>query len=625
MSELNPEQQLAAKFRDGVCAVIAVPGSGKTKTMLERIGILVNEHKISPENILGLTFTRNAADEMRNRLIPVLGDLSSRVFLATTHSFCHTVLRYEGHVFEILYGKEQLIFIKDVMKKLKIKDVSIGMALREISLAKNNLITVDEFKELYVGDKTMLKIADVFESYDKEKSKRMLYDFDDLLVETYQLLKENKGIREKYREIFRHLLVDEFQDTNPAQMGILKLLIGNSDDGNGSFWICGDDAQSIYGFTGASVGNIINFKSVFPESEQFILNLNYRSTPQILKACQNLIRHNERQIHKTLETNNPDGDDVIVLESSSEETEALSLVNEITDLVERQDYVHKDIACLMRCNFQSRVIEEAFLQHKIPYHIQNGLSFYDRREVKILLDYLRVISNPESETGDESLVNILNVPNRYIGRKFIQELNQFAFKRDNHLYTALRSMPIKLTYLRKNVKEFIKFMDPLIEDAENIEPAELINLLRVSLDYDRFITDEDIPSPDDVKVANLNQLQLAATRYNDIESFLRYTETFQDQAISDNKDGVSLMTIHKAKGLEFPAVFLIGMVEGIMPTEKTESMEEERRICFVAISRAMQLLYLSHSLTYLGQPAKKSIFLSEILDERNPMDSQKST
>jgi len=621
MSELNPEQQLAAKFRDGVCAVIAVPGSGKTKTMLERIGILVNEHKISPENILGLTFTKNAASEMKNRLVPVLGDLSSRVFLATIHSFCHTVLRYEGHVFEILYGKEQIIFVKDVMKKLKIKDVSIGMALREISLAKNNLISVDEFKELYVGDRTMLKIADVFDSYDREKSNRMLYDFDDLLVETYQLLKENEVVREKYREIFRHLLVDEFQDTNPAQMGILKLLIGNSNDGNASFWICGDDAQSIYGFTGAAVGNIINFKSMFPESEQFILNLNYRSTPQILRACQNLIQHNIRQIHKTLETKNPDGDDVIVLESSSEETEALSLVNEITDLVERQGYVHKDIAVLYRCNFQSRVIEEAFLQHKIPYHIQNGLSFYDRREVKILLDYLRVISNPESETGDEALVNILNAPNRYIGRRFIQELNHFAVKRDSYLYTGLKSMPIKLTYLRKNVKEFIKFMDPLILDAENIEPAELINLLRVSLDYDRFITDEDIPSPDDTKIENLNQLQLAAARYSDTESFLTYTETFQDQAISDNKDGVSLMTIHKAKGLEFPVVFLIGMVEGILPTKKSENIEEERRICFVAISRAMQLLYLSHSLTYLGQPAKKSIFLSEILNEKNPMDS----
>jgi DNA helicase-2/ATP-dependent DNA helicase PcrA len=234
----------------------------------------------------------------------------------------------------------------------------------------------------------------------------------------------------------------------------------------------------------------------------------------------------------------------------------------------------------------------------------------------ILLDYLRVISNPESDTGDEALKNIINVPNRYLGRKFIQELSQFAFKRNSYLYPALRSMPIKLTYLRKNVKEFTGFLDPLIEDADNLEPAELINLLRVSLDYDRFITDEDIPSPDDVKIANLNQLQMAAARYNDIKSFLTYTETFQDESVCDNKEGVSLTTVHRSKGLEFPVVAVVGMVEGIMPTKKTESMEEERRICFVAISRAMYLLFLSHSITYLGQPAQKSRFLSEILDEK---------
>ena len=616
--ELNPEQQLAARFHEGICAVIAIPGSGKTRTMMERIGFLVNEYKIPPENILGLTFTRNAADEMRNRLVPVLGDLSTRVFLATIHSFCHTLLRFEGHTFDIISGKEQLIFMKDIMKKLKIKDVSIGMALSEVSLAKNNLITVDEFKELYVGDKTMLKVGNIYEMYDHEKSKKMLYDFDDLLVETYKLLKEKMTVREKYREIFKHLLVDEFQDTNPVQMEILKQLIGNSNDGDGSsFWITGDDAQSIFSFIGASVGNIINFKSMFPESEQIIMNLNYRSTPQVLKACQNLIRHNERQIHKTLETHNPDGEEVIVLESSSEVTESLSVVNEIKELVERGDYDYKDIAVLYRCNFQSRVIEEAFLQHKIPYHIASGLSFYDRREVKILLDYLRVISNPESDAGDEALKNIINVPNRYLGRKFIQELGQYAFKRDSYLYPALQSMPIKLTYLRKNVKEFTGLLDPLIEDAENLQPAELINLLRVTLDYDRHITDEDIPSPDDVKIANLNQLQLAASRYKDIESFLNYTETFQNESISDNKDGVSMMTVHKAKGLEFPVVFVVGLIEGLMPTKKNTDIEEERRICFVAISRAMDLLYLSHSLSYLGQPSKKSIFLSEILGEKN--------
>ena len=334
--------------------------------MMERIGILVKDHGIPPEAILGLTFTRNAADEMRNRLVPVLGDLSARVFLATIHSFCFNLLKMEGVAFEILTGKDQIRFIRDVIKHLKYKDLAIGMVLREISLAKNNLITVGEFRDLYTGDKTMLKVADVFELYDRRKSSKMLMDFDDLLVNAYQLLKSDDQVRQKYREIFRHLLVDEFQDTNPIQMEILTLLLPSDNGNDSSFWICGDDAQSIYGFTGASVGNILNFKSMFPESQQIILNLNYRSTPQILRACQNLIRHNEKQIQKALETGNPDGDDVIVLESSSEETEALSVVNEISELVDKELFSHKEIAVLYRANFQSRYLEESFQQHQDP-------------------------------------------------------------------------------------------------------------------------------------------------------------------------------------------------------------------------------------------------------------------
>jgi DNA helicase-2/ATP-dependent DNA helicase PcrA len=400
-------------------------------------------------------------------------------------------------------------------------------------------------------------------------------------------------------------------------MEIMKLLISENNNGEGSFWICGDDAQSIYGFTGASVGNIINFKKMFPESEQIILNLNYRSTPQILQAAQNLIKHNEKQIQKELRTDNPDGDDVIVLKSSSEETEALNLVTEINDLVDSGSFKYTDIAVLYRCNFQSRMIEEAFSQHKIPYHIENGLCFYDRREIRLLLDYSNLISNPYSEPGDEALRNIINVPNRYIGRKFMAELDDFQSGSDMHLYEKLKEMPIELPYIRKNIKEFIQFMDPLIEDAENLEPAELIQLLRVSLDYDRFITDDDLPSPDDVKIESLNQLQLAAARFNDIEAFIKYTETFRDESVSDNKEGVRLMTVHKSKGLEYPVIFLIGMVENILPSKKG-NLEEERRICFVGISRAMKLLYLSWSMTYLGQPAKKSIFLDEILGNKNP-------
>lgn len=307
-----------------------------------------------------------------------------------------------------------------------------------------------------------------------------------------------------------------------------------------------------------------------------------------------------------------------MLESQNEEGEARNIVSEIRDLVEQRGYGYKDLAVLYRANFQSRVIEEVFSQHKIPYHITNGLNFYHRREIKLLLDYLRLIKDPDSEEGDEALLSVINVPNRYIGKKFTRELEEFATKNDLHLYPALKQIPIDLPYVRKNVKEFVALLDLIIK--QELEPAEIINILRSALDYDRFVTDEDIPSPDDVKIQNLDQLQLAAARFDKIREFIEYTETFEDKSVTDNKDGVSLLTVHKSKGLEFPVVFLVGMIEGILPSKKGD-LEEERRICFVGISRAMKLLYLSHTYSYLNCGSKKSIFLDEILGVRTSKES----
>jgi len=623
MSEkLNLKQREAAEFKDGIAAVIAIPGSGKTKTMLERIKFLVTEYGIPPENLLCVTFTKNAAEEMRSRLVPVLGDLSSRVRLSTIHSFCLHLLQVEGRVFGILSGKEQLIFIKNVMKQLRVKDLTIGTVLREISLAKNNIIDPIEFRQLFEGDTSMQKVADIYQAYEETKCNKMFLDFDDLLLDAYYLLRDSDVVREKCQISFTDIMVDEFQDLSPVQFEVLKLLIKeNGSENPSSFWVAGDDHQSIYSFIGASVGNILNFQSLFPGSQQFILDLNYRSTPQILKACQNLIQHNIKQIHKDLNTDNPDGEEVIVLESSNEETEALGLINEILELVERQGFEYSDIAVLYRANFQSRYVEEAFLENKIPYHIQNGQTFYDRYEVRCLLDYMRVINNPDSDEGDESLLNILNVPVRYVSNKLKDQLREFSRERGIHLYQGLKSMIIEIPYVRKGIKELVSFMDPLIESSETMEPAEAIQLIRTTWDYDRVIVDADIPSPDDSKIYNINQLQFASARYSSMGAFLEYTDTFQDETVSDDKEGVSLMTVHKAKGLEFPVVFVIGLVEGLLPSKKG-NLEEERRICFVSISRAMQLLFLSYPLNYLGQPAKKSIFLDEILGKREPAINQ---
>jgi DNA helicase II / ATP-dependent DNA helicase PcrA len=616
--KLNPEQQAAADFQDGICCVIAIPGSGKTLTLSKRIETLVKKYSVDPSEILAVSFTKSASEAIRQKLAPSLNELSSRVHLATIHSFCHFLLRNEGRVFEILSGRDQIIFMRDIMRRLKAKELSIGMVLREISLGKNNMVSVEEFRCLYEGDKSMQKIADIYEAYDREKAKRLQLDFDDLLVETHRLLTENEAVREKYRGIFRHLLVDEWQDTNVIQAEILKILVDGKDSGT-SFYVVGDDFQAIFNFNGASISNILNFHDMFPNAKQMFLTRSYRSTPQILRACQNLIRHNTKKIDKELRTNNSDGEDVIVLESSNEQTEAGSLVNEIRELVDRRGFAYTDIACLYRCNFQSRVIEEALSQHKIPYHVENGLNFYARREVKVLLDYLRLISNPDSEGGDEALKSVINVPNRYLGRKFMAELDSFRADAGIHLYEKLKSMPVELPYLRKNIREFIQLIDPFIADAETLYPAELIQLLRSALDYDRVVVDSDLAAPDDPKVENINQLVMAATRFNDVKSFLDYTDSFQDEAVTNSRDGVRLSSIHRSKGLEWPVVFCVGMIEGLLPSKKgLLDLESERRVAFVAISRAMKLLYLSHSLTYLGTAAKRSIFLDEILGNVQP-------
>jgi len=339
--------------------------------------------------------------------------------------------------------------------------------------------------------------------------------------------------------------------------------------------------------------------------------MNYRSTPEILDVCQKLIAHNTRKIEKTLRTDNTNGDSVIALAGVNEEDESLQIVNEIKDLLEGRGFSYKDIAILYRANCQSRIIEEAFSKYKIPYHVENGMSFYSRFEVKTLLEYLRFIDDPDSEEGDEALKKIINVPNRYIGRSFMTVLEEQAVSKDKHLYQALKTMKIEVPYLRKYIKQFIGIIDPLIRDKSQLEPAEMIGILREALEYDRFITDDDIPSPDDEKIANINQLQLAATRYSDIKSLLNYTGSFRDET-SNNKNGVSLMTIHKAKGLEFPVVFVTGLIDGLLP-HKNGDMEEERRIAFVGISRAMKQLYLTYSANYAGRPVKCSPFLEEML------------
>jgi DNA helicase-2/ATP-dependent DNA helicase PcrA len=602
--QLNDQQLAASRFKSGIASVLAVPGSGKTLTMTNRIANLIHEHHVPPETILALTFTRNAAKAMRDKLKVLLNSASSKVTLSTIHAWSMWLLKEEGKTFDLLHGKEQLRFIRGVMKKHRV-NFSTCAIMREINLAKNNLISPDEMKKMNQDDFMMQKIASVYESYEKEKKKKFLLDFNDLLWEASSILKNNPDIREKYQQVFHHILVDEYQDTNPAQLELLKNLVGNNH--GSSFYVTGDDWQSIFSFTGADVSNILNFQQMYPESKQFILDINYRSTPQILEACLNLIKHNVNKIDKELNTNNQNGQDIMIIEASNEEDEVNKIVMEIEDL--KSEYDWNDIAILYRSNNQSMVVEEALLKHEIPYHIENGITFYQKPEVKALLDYLRLIQEPNTTDGDDALISILNIPNRYIGRRFITQLEEYA-DHQKYLYQALKEMPIDVPYLRQNVKGFTRLIDSLIARKEDIEPSELLLMIRESLDYDRWIAEDDIQRPDDNLIANIDQLQLTAGKYHDIPSLLNYTDSFLEQR-QESDDGVSLMTIHKAKGLEFPVVFVIGFVDGVLPNAMGD-IEEERRVAFVGISRAMKLLYLSYSTKHMGRAAKVSPFLEEI-------------
>lgn len=608
MIELNEKQKQAAHFMFGTASVIAIPGSGKTLTMAARIGNLVRSG-IPPDKILGLTFTRNAAGAMADKLKPVLLDQASRVTLATIHSFCHRLLKQEGRSFEMLHGKRQVYLIRKVIKKLRLDNVNAGLALREIGLAKSMLMDSEKFRLLHAEDEIMQTIAQVYRAYEEAKRKRLLLDFPDLLMESYNLLKSHEDRRNSYQQAFPHILVDEFQDTNPIQMELLNLLAGKND--HSSFWVCGDDWQSIFGFNGASVENILSFSDRHPNSVRFILDTNYRSSPQILTACQRLIANNKRKIEKTLNTINADGESIIVLKALTEEDEAEQVVTEILDLVEIRGFEYRDIAVLYRANSQSRALEEALSRHNIPYRIESEANFYNRYEVNVLIQYLVLIEAPDTFDGDEALKTVINVPGRYVSHRFIEDLESYAEGRGFHLYPALKKLvPVSAQYLQRGIDEFTTLIDRFNKGKSWVEPVDMLQHIREELKLDKYLADE-MADPSEGRLESLDQLQMAISKYDSLGDFLEYAESVSTSSGTD-EEGVTLSTVHKSKGLEFPVVFVIGMIDGVMPNANGDS-EEERRIAFVAMSRAMKLLYLSHSITYLGRAARPSSFIAEAL------------
>lgn len=606
--ELSKSQREAADFRDGVCVVAAVPGSGKTLTMAGRIGILVRERGVSPEHILGLAFTRSAARAMRSHLDSVLGSRARLVTLATVHSFCYMLLTRETGRFELIREARQLALIREILRDHPFRDLQPGAILREISLARNNMLTPGEFRVLHEHDPDFHRIALIMETYRRRKQDRGWLDFDDLLLETIRLLRDRPELGRRRRERYRHILVDEFQDTSPAQAAVIRLLYDGAP--GSSLWVCGDDWQSIYSFNGASVGNLLEFRNIFPGAAIFTLPENYRSTPQILDACRNLIRHNRRSMEKPLLPVCPPGPPVLVIESESEEDEAAVIASEI--LTRRAEgRAWGDMAVLYRSNYQSRVIEECFERFGIPYRTERGADFYRRPEVSTLIDLLRYIEDRDSEEGDRALRRVLESPRIGVGKRFSRIVAQSDFEGEVPFRRGIRESEIPDHRVRRRVEMLSGTLDFLAAESQLIPPAELIGKLRAALNYDRSFTGDEVPGPDDARVQNINQLQLAAVKYTSLRDFLAFTGRMERATGPDRNQGVRLMTVHRSKGLEFPVVFVAGMVEGVLPARKGD-LEEERRVCFVAISRAGSELILSVSRTHLGRLTTPSLFVDEI-------------
>lgn len=609
MNRLNNEQLSAVKFDNGIAMVVAIPGSGKTRTLTERIIRLV-EDGVPPDNILGVTFTKNAANTMKQRLQAALGLKASRLSLSTLHSLCYQVLCAEGVLFELLDESRRLALLRKIIGKQRGTLPTLELVMTEIRYAKNHLMLSGQYRESVQDDSMLSKLADIYVEYELQKDRQYWFDFDDLLLETYLLLSTDKGVREKYCNRYKHILIDEYQDTNPAQLELIKILV--NDRANRSFFVVGDDAQSIYSFTGASVQNILGFRETFPTVQTFTLDLNYRSTPQIMKVCGNLISHNRQRLEKDFKSAQPDGEEIVQLKGLSEDNEASKIADEIEAIINRDTYKLSDIAILYRANFQSRPFEEILLQRNIPYHVEKGRNFFQQREVRHFLAYLTVVNKPFSAEADKCLLKILNIPDRSFSKRFARELADFSKRTKISMFEALNVISPPAFYEKINARQLYRLLRTVHQKVEGSSPSRLIAKLRDLLQYDEYIAESSGSLANDSRIANLDQLQMSASRFDDIKSFLNYATQFSRKSPAGNaKNKVRLMTVHKSKGMEFPVVFLVGLADGILPM-KDADLEEERRIAFVGMSRASKLLHLSYSTKYNNREVQASQFLSDI-------------
>lgn len=616
---LNEQQKEAIKTTEGPLLVIAGAGSGKTRVLTTRIAYLIEEKCIAPNNILAITFTNKAAKEMRDRVVKMLGPIAYQIQISTFHSFGLTIVKENyaqlgyNKEFTILDSDDSLSIIKKIMKTMNLdsKAYNAKNVKNRISSAKNEMMSPEELSRFSACDFDE-KVVEIYQEYEKKLKSNNSLDFDDLLLKPIELFNENPTILEQYQERFHYILIDEYQDTNEVQYLLTKMLSKKRKN----LCVVGDESQSIYAFRGSNYRNILNFEKDYPTCKIILLEQNYRSTKTILNAANDVIKNNKQRKDKKLWTDNEEGDKVIYKKCIDEKEEAATVASEIGNLIIKGEKL-EDIAVLYRTNAQSRTIEEAMLKDNIPYKVVGSFYFYNRKEVKDLIAYLRLIYNSHD---DVSLTRIINSPKRGIGQKSIDNLVNQANIMGISMYETLSS-PKEL--------QFKALIESMKLDSQNMSLTEIVELvleksgLRKELELENSLEAE-------AKIENLDEFKSITKNFEErygiisLEDFLAEISLVSDvEEHKDNNEVVTLMTIHSAKGLEFKYVFVIGMEEGVFPHSRSlfdsNELEEERRLCYVAITRAKEKLWLlgakKRTLYGLDNMNPVSRFVQEISDE----------
>ncbi len=608
LKSLNDNQREAVECIKNSQIIVAGAGSGKTKVLTHKIAYLI-ENGYEPSSILALTFTNKAAKEMKERIKKLIGKKADEVWMGTFHSTFAKILRANAEKlgykinFSIYDRDDSVALVSHVMQELDIStDIfTSNNAQHRISNMKNHMVTPDDFRKNFADSSYDEKFANVYEIYNQRLFENNAMDFDDLLLKPIELFNKNPKIASKYRGQFRYILVDEYQDTNRAQYELIKMLTSQRI----KVCVVGDDAQSIYGWRGADISNMLDFQKDFPNAKMFKLEQNYRSTANILKGANSVIVNNKNQIEKNLWTEQPEGDKITVIRCSDEKDEAFQIAKNIKKEVQKRKITLNDIAILYRTNSQSRALEDALRREKLPYQIIGGVEFYRRKEVKDILAYLRVLANQDDE---ESLLRIMNFPQRGIGNTSIEKMLNFSRKLDISFFTTMgrifEVIEVK-ERIQKNVKQFKLLLNKYIELKDKLSLYELTSALVDELGILRMYKEEN--SKDSLaRYQNVQELLNAIqdfTKRNkgaSIDDFLAEVSLVSgiDQ-MKDEANFVTLMTIHSAKGLEFPVVFLSGLEEDLFPINRKfdsdADIEEERRLFYVAFTRAKEKLYLTYA------------------------------